>query len=152
RLAAVGGERFHARVDRLAVGRDPRVVAPRVEGVEVPADVVRGRPLLGRGGGGPGGSSAEAKVYITPSRCLIGGGVPHCRTMVASLRVEVKGEPPFEVLLDRELIGVGRAPDNALGLRDMNVSRHHFAIERRDDGVYLLHDRGSRNGTVVNGT
>jgi sigma-B regulation protein RsbU (phosphoserine phosphatase) len=72
--------------------------------------------------------------------------------MVASLKVEVKGEPPFEVILDRDLIGVGRAEDNALGLRDMNVSRHHFAIERRADGVYLIHDRGSRNGTVVNGS
>src|SRR5271155_1848202 len=69
--------------------------------------------------------------------------------MGSSLYVEVPGEPPFEVRLDRELVAVGRSEDNVLGLRDMNVSRHHFAIERQPNG-WMLRDRGSRNGTLVN--
>src|SRR5438067_13924168 len=69
--------------------------------------------------------------------------------MGSSLNVEVPGEPPFEVRLDKDVVSVGRAAENVLGLRDMNVSRQHFAIERRDHG-WLLRDRGSRNGTVVN--
>ncbi|MBI3724550.1 SpoIIE family protein phosphatase [bacterium] len=69
--------------------------------------------------------------------------------MGSSLYVEVPHEPPFEVRLDKDAVSVGRAEDNVLGLRDMNVSRHHFAIERRDKG-WLLRDKGSRNGTLVN--
>ena len=70
--------------------------------------------------------------------------------MVASLFVEVPGESPFEVRLDADLVTIGRAESNVLGLRDMNVSRHHFSIERRGE-VYIVQDRGSRNGTLVNG-
>src|SRR5581483_177972 len=69
--------------------------------------------------------------------------------MVSSLYVEVPGEPPFEVRLDKDLISVGRAEENVLGLRDMNVSRHHFVIERREN-TWLVRDKGSRNGTLVN--
>src|SRR5207302_8785620 len=69
--------------------------------------------------------------------------------MGSSLYVEVPGEPPFEVRLDADVVSVGRAEENVLGLRDMNVSRHHFSIERRETG-WLLRDRGSRNGTLVN--
>lgn len=70
--------------------------------------------------------------------------------MVASLWVEMPGEPPFEARLDPDLVTVGRAEDNGLSLRDMNVSRHHFSIERRGE-FYVIQDQGSRNGTLLNG-
>lgn len=70
--------------------------------------------------------------------------------MTASLVVEVPGEPPFEVLLDRERIVVGRQ-DTDLALRDMNVSRRHFRIERHGGIGHVLRDEKSRNGTFVNG-
>jgi serine phosphatase RsbU (regulator of sigma subunit) len=69
--------------------------------------------------------------------------------MGSSLYVEVPGEPPFEVRLEKDLISVGRSEDNVLGLRDMNVSRVHFVIERREN-TWLVRDKGSRNGTLVN--
>lgn len=69
--------------------------------------------------------------------------------MGSSLYVEVPGEPDFEVRLDKDFISVGRAEENVLGLRDMNVSRQHFIIERRDN-TWLVRDKGSRNGTLVN--
>jgi serine phosphatase RsbU (regulator of sigma subunit)/pSer/pThr/pTyr-binding forkhead associated (FHA) protein len=69
--------------------------------------------------------------------------------MGSSLYVEVPGELPFEVRLDKDAVSVGRSEDNVLGLRDMNVSRHHFSIERQSNG-WWLRDRGSRNGTLVN--
>lgn len=62
----------------------------------------------------------------------------------------VPNEVPYEVSLGRDEISVGRAEANVLPLRDMNVSRHHFAIERRGDH-WLLRDLKSRNGTLVNG-
>src|ERR1700720_2246415 len=70
--------------------------------------------------------------------------------MGSSLYVEVPGEPPFEVRLDKDVVTVGRAEENVLGLRDMNVSRMHFVIERREN-TWIVRDKGSRNGTVLNG-
>ncbi len=71
--------------------------------------------------------------------------------MVASFKIEVPSQPPVEVLLDAHLISVGRAENNTLPLRDMNVSRHHFSVELIPVQGYVLQDQGSRNGTVVNG-
>ena len=45
---------------------------------------------------------------------------------------------------------IGRAPSNHLSLDDPKVSRRHAIIRPGDHG-YLLFDRGSTNGTVVNG-
>jgi serine phosphatase RsbU (regulator of sigma subunit) len=71
--------------------------------------------------------------------------------MVASFQIEVPQQQPVEVLLDAHLISVGRAENNTLPLRDMNVSRHHFSVELVPAQGYVLQDQGSRNGTVVNG-
>jgi sigma-B regulation protein RsbU (phosphoserine phosphatase) len=70
--------------------------------------------------------------------------------VAASLIVEVPGEAPFEVCLDLATVVVGRQGCE-LALRDMNVSRRHFRIERAAAGYHVLKDEGSRNGTVVNG-
>lgn len=70
--------------------------------------------------------------------------------MTASLVVEVPGDPPFEVRLDRDVVVVGRQ-DTDLVLRDMNVSRRHFRIERHEGLGWVLRDERSRNGTFVNG-
>lgn len=70
--------------------------------------------------------------------------------MTGSLIVEVPGDPPFEVRLDRDVVVVGRQ-DTDLALRDMNVSRRHFRIERHQGLGYVLRDERSRNGTFVNG-
>lgn len=71
--------------------------------------------------------------------------------MVASLHIVVPNEPPFEVRLDQDSVSVGRSEENVLGLRDMNVSRKHFIVERRPGIGHVLRDNGSRNGTIVNG-
>jgi len=71
--------------------------------------------------------------------------------MPASVIVAMPGRQPFEVALDADLVTVGRAEDNVISLRDMNVSRYHFSIERRDPLGFVIRDRDSRNGTVVNG-
>jgi Inner membrane component of T3SS, cytoplasmic domain len=44
---------------------------------------------------------------------------------------------------------IGRGIDNDLVLTDMTVSRKHFDL-RNDDGTWVLADRGSGNGTLVN--
>ncbi len=45
---------------------------------------------------------------------------------------------------------IGRAIDNDCVLTDISVSRKHFDL-KFDDGTWVIVDRGSGNGTVVNG-
>ena len=45
---------------------------------------------------------------------------------------------------------IGRGLDNDLVLTDIAVSRKHFDV-REDDGTWVIVDRGSGNGTVING-
>jgi pSer/pThr/pTyr-binding forkhead associated (FHA) protein len=52
--------------------------------------------------------------------------------------------------LDSELTRLGRWPDNDVILPDRRVSRYHAEI-RRVGATLLLQDRGSTNGTFVNG-
>jgi pSer/pThr/pTyr-binding forkhead associated (FHA) protein len=45
---------------------------------------------------------------------------------------------------------IGRHPDNDIAPKDAAVSKHHAIIERKGEKLILL-DKGSRNGTFVNG-
>lgn len=54
------------------------------------------------------------------------------------------------VALDRPVITIGRLPDRDLVIDDPGVSRVHAEVQRVGDGFRLI-DRGSANGTVVNG-
>jgi pSer/pThr/pTyr-binding forkhead associated (FHA) protein len=68
----------------------------------------------------------------------------------ARLKIEVTGLKPYEVGLEKGVNKVGRAIDNTIGLRDMNVSRYHFSI-KGEGSQFIVKDAGSRNGTMVNG-
>jgi pSer/pThr/pTyr-binding forkhead associated (FHA) protein len=52
--------------------------------------------------------------------------------------------------IDADVFVVGRAPDCNLRVDEPLASRQHFEIVR-DRGRYLVQDRGSRNGTTLNG-
>lgn len=53
-------------------------------------------------------------------------------------------------LLDRDETTIGRHPDSHIFLDDVTVSRRHADVSR--EGSQLsIHDRGSLNGTYVNG-
>lgn len=49
-----------------------------------------------------------------------------------------------------EPITFGRRSDNSVVIASRRASRFHAQV-LREDGGYVLHDRGSRNGTLVNG-
>ena len=51
--------------------------------------------------------------------------------------------------LERELIRIGRAPQNEIVLAAKNVSRFHCQIKREGD-LLLIEDLGSTNGTFLN--
>jgi hypothetical protein len=56
----------------------------------------------------------------------------------------------FVDLTDAEC-GVGRAPENAIVVKDDMVSRKHCVIERASSGGYRVRDLKSFNGTYLNG-
>jgi len=45
---------------------------------------------------------------------------------------------------------MGREPGNTIVLDEAGVSRRHAVVERKHDGVVVLRDLGSKNGTYVN--
>ena len=63
--------------------------------------------------------------------------------------VPLDGGPPIEITKD--LIIVGRKDDCDLRLEHKSVSKMHCVIVKTD-GLLLLRDLGSTNGTRVNGT
>jgi pSer/pThr/pTyr-binding forkhead associated (FHA) protein len=67
--------------------------------------------------------------------------------MLIAYEGELEGE---RWVLDQDQITIGRSADCDVVLPKRQVSRYHARIER-DDGGYLLHDLGSKNGTFVNG-
>ena len=50
-----------------------------------------------------------------------------------------------------EPLRLGRAADNDVVIRDPTVSRHHAELLGDPTSGYQIVDRGSRNGTFVNG-
>ena len=63
--------------------------------------------------------------------------------------VPLDGSPPIEITKD--LLVVGRREDCDLRLEHKSVSKIHCVIVRTD-GLLMLRDLGSTNGTRVNGT
>ena len=49
------------------------------------------------------------------------------------------------------IVTLGRATDSDVVIPDPSVSRRHALMKRRGDGVFLMLDAGSSNGTTVNG-
>ncbi len=54
-----------------------------------------------------------------------------------------------EVVIDRELLIIGRDNDSDIIIAETNVSRHHAALRSTPEGVFV-EDLGSANGTFVN--
>ena len=55
-----------------------------------------------------------------------------------------------KLLVDKDIVSVGRARDNDVVVENLSVSRNHARI-RRQGGKYILTDLNSANGTFVNG-
>lgn len=76
--------------------------------------------------------------------------VPVVRAPGIVLEVHEPGRAPRTVPMSGAPIRIGRAPECELVLRDTKVSRRHARLAPRD-GVLVLTDLGSTNGTRVNG-
>ena len=75
--------------------------------------------------------------------------MPHKTIKMASLKIIAEGrEQELKIVGNR--LGIGRLPENDLVLIDETISRHHAELILRE-GVYILKDLRTRNGTWVNG-
>jgi pSer/pThr/pTyr-binding forkhead associated (FHA) protein len=63
----------------------------------------------------------------------------------------IKGGPSAgsTVLMDKDIMRLGRSPDSDVFLNDITVSRRHAEI-LREGGRFVIKDAGSLNGTYVN--
>lgn len=66
--------------------------------------------------------------------------------VVDSPALPTRARVPFE-----KVMVIGRAPESDLQLLDGRISKRHTVIRPLGDGVYVVEDLGSRNGTLVNG-
>jgi predicted component of type VI protein secretion system len=90
------------------------------------------------------GPHARSPAELAATRRLRGGGTPFLELRDAAGRQQL-------VPLESERISIGRAEGCGVALPwDAEVSRLHAVVERID-GVWMLEDAGSRNGTAVDG-
>ena len=68
---------------------------------------------------------------------------------VPRARLEIIGKSKQEILLDHDLVSIGRGTDNTLVLDAPDVSRYQVEIAGNPDG-YVITDLGSSYGTRVN--
>ena len=73
------------------------------------------------------------------------GRIPTLRVFLAAGAVELRA-----VAIAGNMLTIGRRPYNDIQLDDLTVSGEH-ALVRVRKGAVVVHDLGSRNGTLVNG-
>jgi ABC-type multidrug transport system ATPase subunit/pSer/pThr/pTyr-binding forkhead associated (FHA) protein len=68
-----------------------------------------------------------------------------------SMLPSVDRRPTARMPLPAKAMSIGRTPDNDLVLSDLDVSRYHAELRKSSTGSYEIVDKGSHNGTFVNG-
>jgi ribosomal protein L27 len=91
-------------------------------------------------------SSSPKDTYSTDVQLLIDGEDDSGSAHTGSLSTLV-----LPVRSAVHIVTLGRASDNDVVVPDSSVSRMHAVMKRNDDGVFLILDAGSSNGTTVNG-
>jgi len=120
---------------RVTLQPDPRL---RSGEVEVDATVTAAREAP---------QEAGAAVVDAGTRVF---EVPVLRSPDATIEVREPNRAARKIQANGTPIHIGRSPDCELVLRDSRVSRRHARLTGRD-GVLVLTDLGSTNGTRVNG-
>ena len=76
--------------------------------------------------------------------------VPVVRAPDVTIEIREPNQPSRRIPANGAPINIGRGPECEIVLRDSRVSRRHARVTARD-GVLVLTDLGSTNGTRVNG-
>lgn len=72
------------------------------------------------------------------------------KTTHVILIIQLPGQAPREIPLDKSRYSLGREPDNDIVLPMPNVSRRHASLEKRGE-TWMYIDKESHNGTLLNG-
>ena len=91
-------------------------------------------------------SSSPKDTYSTDVQLLIDGEDDDGSAHTGSLSTLV-----LPVRSAVHIVTLGRATDSDVVIPDPSVSRRHALMKQRDDGVFLMLDAGSSNGSTVNG-
>ncbi len=94
-----------------------------------------------------GGAPTDA-----PQESIVSPTVMTRRLKLVDLLVVVEGDEPGKVYtLEGDTISIGRDPRNQIQINDVRLSGFHVRLQRGLDGGLLIEDRGSTNGTFLNG-
>jgi hypothetical protein len=102
-----------------------------------------------------GGSTAASSTAAAPAAAVptpdqtavfVVPGIDGPRATIREIRPDQSSR---SIAFDGRPLTIGRAPDNAIVLRDGRASRHHARIDGRR-GSLVLSDLGSTNGSYVN--
>jgi hypothetical protein len=131
------------------VNEPPRVpeadpVQPAVEGSDPAETTVGGLPVTI---GDPRPEIGEPKTgdVFGPNDIATFESLPAGSALLFVIRGP---ESESRILLDRDVVTVGRSPESDIFLDDVTVSRKHAEFVRTEAG-YTLRDAGSLNGTYV---
>lgn len=69
---------------------------------------------------------------------------------MATFSVYYNNNPLKSYDLSDQVVTIGRLPENTICIASMSVSRRHVKIEIDTNGVYVLNDLNSLNGTFIN--
>ena len=109
---------------------------------------------LGHPDGGPLLVCSVRDAAPAAPAALVGAGpapAAHAATALWPGQLTADRQPTgITQVLDRTL-RIGRADDNDVVIRDLQVSRRHAELRRLGSGRFQLTDTGSSNGTFVNG-
>lgn len=117
-------------------------------------------PQVGQVFAGPGHdldepARAAAPAYgAAPQTMVFAAGAAQAdpvanASAVRARLIDAKSNRSYDLATNRVLIG--RESANDIVLNDLNVSRHHAEVIFEPQGVWVITDLGSTNGTFVNG-
>jgi hypothetical protein len=94
--------------------------------------------------GDPAGLSLQIGPYLPQPPAQQG-------VLIGTLRVETGQKSGQVYILRKEQLSIGRSRESDIFLEDLALSRLHASIITTGNGSYTLQDKGSANGTKVNG-
>ncbi len=101
-------------------------------------------------------SSAEVADRLSRFNALYEALPTKPDTVALIYRDPITGSPTWSAIGKRLLVGrspkaVSNASSSVLQIRDDQMSRQHFEVVLTNDGLFVLNDLKSLNGTFVNG-
>lgn len=131
--------------------------APVIRGTVPPPDVAPGVQQAGPGMGQPYGPPSEpsrppAPPVDRPASSVGGTVVIRRRPRMLAYLIEKEGEQVGRVFqVEHDVTDIGRDPRNHVVISDVHVSGFHARLERLPTGEFIVQDRGSSNGSRLNG-